>query len=147
MKHSKVKFYSFLLGIYVLIHYTYNIYHLFPYSHLYFNEIIIRKGDNGFRKSFEMDYWGTVYKELVQHVLNIDSAEEIKVRCHTEAGNRNVRALEDAEKRMILTNEDEDYFLTCFRYRPYGHEEVKGKKMIYKIVRKGSIVGAVYKMK
>jgi hypothetical protein len=142
---KKWRIVSIISMSYLILNYGISIITLFPYSQVYFSEIIHRKGENGLRTNFEMDYWGTVYKELIEHVLEIDNRDTISVWVNTPSGSNTILSIEEARKKMVTVSDNEDYAITCFRHRTRETKDYTEDDIIYKIVRKGNTIGAVFK--
>lgn len=116
---------------------------LHPYQHVYFNAFA---GDpSTIRMRYEQDYWGTVYKSLLETVLEKDDRPVIRIAVSTDPGYFNLDILREDQKRRVtfVRNAAEaDYFLTNFRWHPHLYIE----KAIYYGQRRGMILGAIYQL-
>lgn len=146
-QHQKLKYLAIGIISYSVVHYSYNIVQLFPYSQVYFSELVSKSEHNGIRTQFEMDYWGTIYREATEYILEIDSGDKIKIQSNSGAFYRNVKALSlEKAARIDYVWNDADYFISCFRYNPQGHDSLENATVVYEIERMNNVIGIVYKL-
>jgi len=100
----------------------------FPFNNVYFNPFLSKKEPEFIRKSFEMDYWGTSYKQALEYILTTDSSSRISVCVANPPGRDNLRMLKDEDrKRLKFTSfNNAKYFITNFRGHPEDYEELQG---------------------
>jgi len=93
---------------------------LHPYQQIYFNVLAPKKPEY-LRHHFEMEYWGTSYKEALEYILTNDNRDSIKVYgLWPMPGNNKMILPETMRKRInIVWKEDNpNYFITVFRGHP-----------------------------
>ncbi|MFH1311844.1 MAG: glycosyltransferase family 39 protein [Candidatus Eisenbacteria bacterium] len=89
-----------------------------PYQHLYFNGLV--GGIRGAEGRFELDYWGLSYRAGLEHILEHDEHERIKVYVAGDVGLDNIQMLRaDDRKRLVLVDKpvEANYYLTNFRWQ------------------------------
>lgn len=90
-----------------------------PHQHVFFNVLVNRSEKNHERKLFEMDYWGTTYKQGYEAILSTDTSNNIKIKVANAAGIYGLDILsEEDRKRLIVVDKDPDYLLTNYRWHP-----------------------------
>lgn len=90
-----------------------------PHQHLFFNVLINRSEKNHERKLFEMDYWGTTYRQGYEAILELDTSSTIKIQVANAAGIYGLDILSEKDKtRIIVVDDQPDYFLTNYRWHP-----------------------------
>jgi len=92
-----------------------------PHQNVYFNELFNRNFD----QKFELDYWGTSYKQGLEYVLKNDNRSQIKIALHESVGNLNLDILSAADRNRLqaVGMDQAEYFLTYRRnhYGPYPY--------------------------
>lgn len=99
-----------------------------PFQHLYFNFLVNRGEVNKIRKSYEMDYWGTGYKQALDYILERDKSPVIKIAVENFPGKVNVGLLRPDQRARIALVEKRDctYFITNYRWHPQDYTEIAG---------------------
>ncbi|PBQ32704.1 hypothetical protein CNR22_13280 [Sphingobacteriaceae bacterium] len=121
----------------------------FPFGHVYFSPLVsLHSQPEYLRKHYDMDYWGTSYKQSLEYILAHDSSALIKVFPENYPGNLNAAMLppEQRKRILIVPNLDEaTYFVTNYRFHPqdYAFED----KKVYTIKVLNSTINAVYKLR
>jgi len=96
----------------------------FPYQHVYFNNIVsFNRPPEYIRHKYEMDYWGTSYKQAFKTILSRDPSDTIFVNVDNMAGFFNTLILEEKERRRIslVPLDKARYFITNFRWHPQDY--------------------------
>jgi len=105
-----------------------------PYQNVYFNEIVSKK-EQAIRNNFEMDYWGTSYKQALEYVVSNDESSVINIMVANDPGRYNALILNSHERSKInfvdwapgnlnLT----DYVISNYRWHPKDYEFLPEKK-------------------
>lgn len=91
-----------------------------PYQHIYFNLFVNDHAEENLRKNYELDFWGTSYKEAYEYLLQNDSSDIIKVYFKSKPGLNNIKILSRSQRERIeIASLDEaDYFITNYRWHP-----------------------------
>lgn len=123
----------------------FEMYQYHPYQHVYFNEVLSLRNDNENKALFEMDYWGTSYKEQLEFLEKTFPNDTLKLNFDNKPGELNLRMLPEGKKnRFVVTDcKDADYFLTNHRN---GYSKVEGES-IYKVLVKNKIIGEIFRIK
>jgi hypothetical protein len=119
-----------------------------PFQHTYFNEFVsLHRDPEYLRKHYEMDYWGTSFKQSLEYILESDPSPVVYVCTEIHPGFLNAEVLPAAQRsRVRMVRMDEaTYFMTNYRWHPedYPFEE----KKVHAIKVLGSTINAVYKLK
>jgi hypothetical protein len=112
-----------------------------PFEDVYFN-ILLSNKDQYLRKTFELDYWGTSYKEALDHILTIDRAPVLKIEVANLAGEHNFYILkpEDQKRISYVESDDQaDYFISNYRWHPGDYKYPKEKKFFFITVQNSEI--------
>ncbi len=143
---KKMKIALTLSAVYIILFQLVNIATLFPYSHVYFNEIVHKAEKNEVRQQFEMDYWGTAYTEALHKITAADKRAKIKIGVANVVGEHSIRMLsEEDQKRIEYTDlGDCDYFITCYRYHPEDYPDLENNTF-YEIKRLNSSICTIFK--
>ena len=87
-----------------------------PFEQVYFNNLVSHA--NGYlHDNYEMEYWGTSYKQAMDHLLAKDDSKIIKVNCYyrTIIDNNILLLPPDDRKRIVFAEiENADYYITNF---------------------------------
>jgi hypothetical protein len=117
-----------------------------PFEQVYFNYLVSH--DKEFlRKNYELDYWGTSYKQGLEHLMAAQPEGLVKISSYTE-GEYLVRfnsqlLRENDRNRLVITTPDKaDYFITNFRWHP---EDYPYPKVEYSISVLNSTILCIYK--
>lgn len=98
----------------------------FPFSHVYFNELVsLHKGEY-LKQHYEMDYWGVSYNKSLEYIVSVDNRDTIPVFAQNSPGMDNANMLPDAQRKRLLfvdAIEKADYFVTNYRGHPNGYQE------------------------
>ena len=114
---------------------------LHPYQNVYFNGLVAPERA---RARFELDYWGTSYREGLEQVLRHDGREQIRVWVANDPGKYNALLLPRAERQRLVFVDDPayaEYLLSNFRWHPadYPYPE------LYAVTAGGIKILAVYR--
>ncbi len=94
-----------------------------PFQGVYFNNFVSHSKDQ-LHKNYEMDYWGTGFKQGIEYLLSTDRSPVIRVNSNYEALlHNNVMLLpEEDRNRMRYTDlKNADYIITNYRDHPYDY--------------------------
>jgi hypothetical protein len=119
----------------------------YPHEQVYFNYLMPSE-EEYIRKNYELDYWGTSYKQAFEYLLKTDDRELIKVAVKNFPGELNFTALSPAQRaRIKLVGKDKaDYFLTNYRGHPNDYNEYEGKSF-YRIRVGNNTIMEIFKLK
>jgi hypothetical protein len=115
-----------------------------PFEDVYFN-ILLSKKDQYLRKTFELDYWGTSYKQALDFILANDRSPVIKIKVANLAGEHNYYILKPSDQKRITyveADDQADYFISNYRWHPQDYKYSKEKKIFYIRVQNSEICTA-----
>lgn len=123
--------------------------YLFPFQHVFFNAFVtINREPEYIRKHYDMDYWGTSYKQSLEYILKSDPSPTIAVCVDHYSGMSNIECLVRSERIRLKIVENRDsakYFVTEYRWHPedFPFEDEK----VYSIKVFNNTINSVYKLK
>jgi len=118
-----------------------------PFEDVYFN-ILLSKKDQYLRKTFELDYWGTSYKQALEYIVARDRSPVLKIKVANLPGEFNSYILKPEDRKQILyveTDDQADYFITDYRWHPWDYPYPKEKK-IFSITIQNSEICSAWKL-
>jgi hypothetical protein len=126
-----------------------------PYQYLYFN---IFAGESS--KRFDVDYWATAYRPLIQKIINQDSQEKYAIFFSTEGGVnwgiwqldylRSLNAFSSSDKNRVIHNRTEncsDYIFTVLAGNRKQYTEKKEFELFDELKVDGQIIYTTFKRK
>jgi hypothetical protein len=119
-----------------------------PFQHVYFNYFITWNNEPEYiRKNYEMDYWGTSYKQSLEYILANDSSKEIRMCSQNYPGINNIKLLtpEQAARIRLVDSNQATYFLTNYRWHPSDYPNEY--KSFYKIKVSNNTINEVFKLR
>jgi hypothetical protein len=119
-----------------------------PFQQVFFSEGI-PKNDGQLRKTFDMDYWGTSYKQGLEYILKNDNSEKIRIMTANSIGETNSLILKaPLRERIIYVNDisEAEYFITVYRWHPDNYEDYFGKEF-YNFRVQNNTISTVFKLK
>src|SRR5690606_9858534 len=120
-----------------------------PFQHVYFNALVDTQTEEYIRKNYEMDYWGTSFKQALEYILENDSSTIIKISLYpNDPGVRNLNILRESQKQRIQISpiEEADYFVTTYRWHPADYPEYQDNKF-HKIKVGNNTIIEIFKLK
>jgi hypothetical protein len=129
-----------------------------PFQHVYFNKFIDTRSPEHLRKQFELDYWGTSYKQSLEYILEHDQSPSINVSVQNSPGRDNREILTFEERKRInivgsprnrgLTGklENATYFITNYRWHPEDYEDLEQAKW-HSIKVGNNTINAIFKLR
>jgi hypothetical protein len=119
-----------------------------PFQHVYFNELVDKNSPEYLRKRFELDYWGTSYKQSFEYILDKDNSLSIDIAVANLPGkiNRFILPPEKQKRINIVNIKNAKYFITNYRWHPQDYKEI-GKKQWHSIKVNNNTINAIYKIK
>jgi len=103
----------------------------YPFQHVYFNRFMDTKTPEYLRKQFELDYWGTSYRQALEYILENDSSPSINIKMADALGGNNISILPAKERKRIHYVDDvpaADYYITNYRIHPQDYILMKDFK-------------------
>ncbi|MCX6245279.1 MAG: glycosyltransferase family 39 protein [Bacteroidetes bacterium] len=119
-----------------------------PFEDVYFN-ILLSKDDQYLRKTYELDYWGTSYKQALEYIAANDTSSVLNIRVANLPGEFNAMILRpEVRKRIhyVETDEQAGYFITNYRWHPQNYPYPENKK-IFNIKVRNSDICSAWKLK
>jgi hypothetical protein len=89
-----------------------------PYQNLYFNALV--GGVKGAEGKFDLDYWGLAYRGALEHILRVDSREEIRIYVSHDIGRDSAKLLRPVQrKRLVFVSQSSraNYHLSNLRWK------------------------------
>ena len=117
-----------------------------PYQNVYFN--FLSGGMEKVRWKYEMDYWGTSYKEVLEYITENDGGEKITIYISSLEGMRGwIPALlldRNERERLSFTGDvaKADYIVSNYRW--HVHDFTEGEE-VYSVNVKGAKIAVVRK--
>ncbi|OSZ78707.1 hypothetical protein CAP35_10790 [Chitinophagaceae bacterium IBVUCB1] len=105
---------------------VYDMIKLHPYQQVYFNALAPNEPEY-LRHKYEMEYWGTSYKEALEYILATDKKENIKVYGLWPMVENNMLILPPVQRKRIIRawrEDSPDYFVTVFRGHPADYTDL-----------------------
>ena len=120
----------------------------FPVQHVYFNYILSKSEPEHIRQTFELDYWGTSYKQSLEYILKNDKSQLIDINVANSAGKININILPIDERARInfVPFELATYFITNYRWHPQDYEDIE-EFGYYSIKVANNTINKIYKLK
>lgn len=119
----------------------------YPHQQVYFNYLLPSENEY-IRKNYELDYWGTSYKQALEYLLKTDDRELIKVAVKNFPGELNWKALkpEDRNRIKIVGKAKADYFISNYRGHPQDYSEYKDQS-VFSIQVRGNTIMEVFELR
>lgn len=117
-----------------------------PFHQVYFNNLVSHE-EEYLRKNYELDYWGGCFKQGLDHLLENDNSDTIRICCeYTPMLDNNVMLLhkEDRKRFKFAMFDQADYYMSNFRLHP---DDYPGKNIEYEINMLNSTILRIYKLK
>jgi hypothetical protein len=117
-----------------------------PFQNVYFN-LFAGKDPEAVRSNFDMDYWGTSYKQALEYILQNDPDDDIKINVANRPGMSNVNILPPEDRKRLVyvdTPEEADYFLGNYRWHA---KDYPFNNKFYSIKVNDLEIMVVYKLK
>lgn len=116
-----------------------------PNQQLFFNVLVNRAEKNHERQLFESDYWGVTYRQGYEAILREDTASTIKIKVANAAGIHGLDILSEKDrKRLVIDDENPDYFLTNYRWHPADYPYTNE---IYRVEVQNNTVLSVFRLR
>jgi hypothetical protein len=118
-----------------------------PFEDVYFN-ILLSKDDQYLRKTFELDYWGTSYKQALEFIAAHDPSPVLNIRVANLPGEHNAMILKPGDQkriRYVETDAQANYFITNYRWHPQDYPYPENKK-IFRLTVQNSEICSVWKL-
>ena len=127
---------------------------LHPYEGIYFNDVVykLKNKREGLRKNYELDYWGTSFKEAYEYILKTDDRKHVVVYYNIPPGLFTLDILrpEDRERITFLQKgtDNPDYFVSNYRVHPedYTFQGNFNVKEVFNIKAYNSRIISVWKI-
>lgn len=148
LKKRKVVLYSLYLIVFLSLgNVIYSMVKIHPYQNLYFNAFAGRDMDK-IKTNFEFDYWGVASREVLEHILLIDSSKHIKIYAENMPGVLNASILtKEQRERLEYTDtlEKANYYMADYRW--YKEEDYPYRKDVYSAVIGNAKIGTAFKIR
>jgi hypothetical protein len=119
----------------------------FPFGYVYFNNLVSDNEPEKLRKTWELDYWGTSYKQALEYILENDKSQKIDIAVANPPGQMNLMILKPEERtRLNLVTDNPEYFLTSYRFHPEDYS-YPASQVYYNIKVLNSSIMTVYKLR
>ena len=119
-----------------------------PFQQVYFNELVSH-GDESLRENYELEYWGTSFKQALDHLASINKTDTIRVACnYNDPCKNNLMILRPEDRKRVRIYDiaqmaQADYFITNFRGHP---EDYPSKNIEYSVKVLNSTIMCVFKL-
>lgn len=140
----KTPVYVILFGTFIYIG-VISIYY-FPHQHVFFNRLVSHSPEY-IRHHYDMDYWGTSYKQAIEYILENDSSKNISISFADDPGKTNLKAFESYNRTIIVLPEDSaKYHVTTYRMRLDDYDKFANKHF-HSIYVNNSMINTIFKVK
>lgn len=117
-----------------------------PIEQVYFNAYVPHS-DEYLHNNYELDYWGSGFKQALEQLVAAQPADTILVGCNPGGVaplRYNIQMLpeQDRQRIMITDPRDADYFITNFRFATFMYPSAQ---LMYSVNLMNSTIYAVYK--
>lgn len=145
---NKIKWLNIMLLVLFFIITSFFMINNHPFQHVYFNQFATFSHPEYIRKHFELDYWGTSYKQSLEYILKIDKSPTIDIHVENYPGIFNKYILPIAERNRIniVPEQEATYFITNYRWHPQDYDFPESQKVFSITVQKNTIT-QVYKIR
>ena len=119
-----------------------------PFQDIYFNKVVSHRKQY-LRKNFEMDYWGTSYKQALEYIVHHDTSDHLNIMTANLSGEQNVMMLngQDRERiKVVYSFKKANYFISNYRWHPEDYPYLPNEKF-YNIVVLNSDILSVWKLR
>lgn len=120
-----------------------------PFQHVYFNEFVDTKSPEHLRKQFELDYWGTSYKQALEYILKHDNSPSINVAAQHSVALTNKDILTSKERERInfvKSPTQAKYFITNYRWHPDDYPRLEPLKW-HSIKVGNNTINSIFKLR
>lgn len=141
----------YILQITMFVFFTFSGYFIIknhPFQQVYFNQFVDTKTPEYLRKQFELDYWGSSYKQSLEFILKNDKSDIVKVAVQNEPGLYNIMMLksEDHSRIRLVDTSEATYFITNYRWHSHNYDEFKNKELkSYKVLNNS--INTIFKIR
>jgi hypothetical protein len=118
-----------------------------PFEDIYFNALL-PTNEQYLRKSFELDYWGTSYKQALEYIVSNDTSGKITINVANWPGNVNRMILKEKDRnriRFVDEVQEASYFISNYRFHPEDYNYPPEQK-IFAIKVMNSDICSVWKL-
>lgn len=143
-KYGQIVFLMVALQVLNIIHFM-GQYH--PHHQTYFNQLVSHKSES-LRMNYELDYWGSSYKEGMEYILAHDTSAQVRIfESLSPVANAFTFLPEAQKKRVVFVNRNEFpyYFITNFRGHPDDYTPPEVTSVYYEIKVLNSTILRVYR--
>jgi len=115
-----------------------------PFNQVYFN-YFVGHGNESLRKNYELEYWGSSYKQGLEYLITKVPAGPIRIACENPVlvtNNMLILPPDDRSRIQVTDPEKADYFITNYRSHPYDYP---GDKAEYSVSVLNSTILSVFK--
>jgi hypothetical protein len=119
-----------------------------PFEDVYFNSLVPSE-EQYLRKSFELDYWGTSYKQALEYIVSHDKSGMIWVTVAHPPGEANAMILKEKDRKRIRFTDNlgqATYFISTYRWHPQDYEW-RPEQKVFNIKIMNSDICSVWKIK
>ena len=91
-----------------------------PFQDVYFNKLV-PQNEQYLRKNFEMNFWGTGYKQALEYILKNDKSAKIRIMAANMPGEHNLMLMDGQDRKRVsyvYSLAQANYFITNYRWHP-----------------------------
>jgi hypothetical protein len=91
-----------------------------PFQDVYFNKLVSHN-EQSLRKNFEMNFWGTGYKQALDYILEHDTSAKIRIMAANMPGEHNLMLMDEQDRKRVsyvYSLAQANYFMTNYRWHP-----------------------------
>jgi len=115
-----------------------------PFQQVYFNQFLSSTPAEQIRKTFELDYWGSSYKQSLEYILSHDPTPSIKIHAVNFPIDILPKTARDRVQMVPLSQAT--YFITNYRLHPQDYTEFEAFKY-HSFKVKNNTLSEIFKLK
>jgi dolichyl-phosphate-mannose-protein mannosyltransferase len=144
---NKIKWINIIFLVLFFITTSFFMINSHPFQHVYFNQFVTLSPPEYIRKHYELDYWGTSYKQSLEYILKTDQSPSINICFENTPGRLNINILPavDRNRLNLVELEQATYFISNYRWHPQDYDFPENHKM-FSITVHNNTISQVYKI-
>ncbi len=117
---SLIRLFILVIMVFTFLNVSWFMVKYHPFQDVYFNKLVSQK-EQSLRKNFEMNFWGTGYKQALEYILKNDKSKTIRIMTANLPGEYNLMLMDEQDRKRVYyvcSLAKADYFMTNYRWHP-----------------------------